>query len=94
MVFSLIVAHLSVSSVSRGVSYHSEIQRLLPYVEGLHVSMNDFMEDTNEAFDSSAWFLPYLSQMPNLSFVTIEVKPVSHCKILAMVDLIKEGFQG
>ena len=56
--------------------------------------MNDFMEDTNEAFDSSAWFLPYMSQMPNLSFVTIEVKPVSHCKILAMVDLIKEGFQG
>lgn len=85
------VAHLSVSSVSCGLSYHSEIKRLLPFIEGLHLSMNDFMEDTNEPFDSSAWFLPYLRHMPNLSFVTIEVKPVSFSKILAMVDLIKEA---
>jgi len=84
------VAHLAVSCKSLGLDLLSEMTSLLPYVEGLHLSVNDLTEDTNDPFGGDAWFLPYIAKMERLALVTIETRPCPEEKILDMVHLVQD----
>ncbi|CAA6605002.1 hypothetical protein MTBLM1_40206 [Rhodospirillaceae bacterium LM-1] len=62
--FLIDVGHLKVSAHVLGFDADQALESLAPWVRGFHLSENDGQTDSNQAFDESAWFLPWLSRFP------------------------------
>ncbi len=84
------VAHLKVSSNNLNFNLEESVLKLSPFVEGLHLSDNEGLEDTNEFFDKEFWILDYLKLFKNLNYIAIETKQASPERIEEMYKLIQK----
>jgi GNAT superfamily N-acetyltransferase/endonuclease IV len=80
-------AHFKVSSHTLGFNKFEKVDRILPYCRCIHHSDNNGENDTNEAFDASYWFLPYMSKAMHAVHV-IEVKKQSAQQLMTMEKLL------
>ena len=65
------VAHLKVSANTLGYCPYAYLERFDNLIGGYHLSDNNGLEDSNQEFDESAWFWPYLKE--DVEYVSIEV---------------------
>lgn len=65
--FGLLIdtAHLKVSANTLGFSAKDFVEKVSPWVKGLHHSDNDGLEDTNLAIDENYWFLEFMPAFKN-----------------------------
>jgi len=74
--------HAKVTAKSVDLQVERFLEQILPHVFAFHLSDNDGLRDTNEPFDSSSWFMPYLRQVPDVPMV-IEVYRLTTGALLA-----------
>jgi sugar phosphate isomerase/epimerase len=65
------VAHLKVSSKSLSLDATLFLTKCKKWIKAYHLSDNNGMEDENKAFDSNAWFWPYI--IKGLDYYSLEV---------------------
>ena len=64
------VGHLKVSSKTLGQDPLKELQALIPFIGGLHLSDNDGLKDTNMPYSEDAWFM---NNVPHHEYTVVEV---------------------
>lgn len=82
------LAHLKVSSVTCNFDIYSALEKLLPLTSWLHVSENDGLEDLNEIFDGTTWFIPLLRDFKNIN-ITIETRPADQAELECMIEALE-----
>lgn len=65
------VGHLKVSAKTLGFEVKDFLKRCDPWIRAYHLSENDGLTDSNQAFTNQSWFWPLLS--PDIEFATVEV---------------------
>ena len=83
------VAHLKVSSVSHKKSSKLFLDSLDPYITGYHLSDNNGLSDSNDAYNNESWFWPFLKK--DLDYYSIEVYTDNAIIQKEMVDLLKRN---
>ena len=63
------VGHLNVSAYALGFERNRAMDALAPLIRAFHLSDNDGTVDSNQVFDSDAWFLPWLKVCPGACVV-------------------------
>lgn len=80
--------HLKVTAHTFAFDLDEAVERIKPYVRGIHHSDNDGQSDTNSPIDEDYWFLPHLSHFDHVPHV-LEVKNQSTRSILRQIDLLE-----
>lgn len=80
------VAHLKVSANSLGFDPVRMFEICGSRITGYHLSDNDGLSDTNEEFDASAWFWPWIDSATD--YLSIEVYEASYKKLHELVELV------
>jgi len=84
--FLLDVAHLKVSSKTLNFNLNKAHKKLRPLIAGYHLSDNNGLVDSNEAFTDKAWFWKEIKKKTN--FCTIEVYNCSLKKYKNLIQLV------
>lgn len=83
------VAHAKVTARTLGERPEAYFEQLGPWIEALHLSENDGIRDTNQRFDQSAWFSPFLDDFRAKPLI-IEVYRLTTGQIQEQHQLLKE----
>lgn len=82
------LAHLKVSARTLDFDPIEFLQKCANSVEAYHFSDNGGLEDTNEAFDSNAWFKGYIK--PGLDYYSIEVYDYDIDAVKRQIKVLEE----
>lgn len=82
--------HLKVSGSTLRFSIKDAVETLAPFIQAIHHSDNDGMEDTNDAFDEQYWFLPYMKSFQEATHV-LEVKKQSPMDLKRQMALLNSA---
>ena len=85
--FLLDTGHLKVSARTLGFDLRKAVEKVRPYVRGIHHSDNDGIRDRNQGITESYWFTPFIEEFQGVPHV-LEVSDQSIGSILRQVDLI------
>lgn len=86
------VGHLGVSYSSLGKDALSDLPELLSYSTGLHLSDNDLVSDSGQAFTGSSWFWQGLDGFAG-TFATVEVKLNRPSDYSGLERLVRSRFE-
>lgn len=85
------VAHLKVSANSLGFEPSQMFAKCHEKIVAYHLSDNDGREDSNQPFDSDAWFWPYLKS--DVGYYSVEVYGQTVNQSLQQVELARSKIQ-
>ena len=85
------VAHLNVSAHTLEFDRDEAVSKVLPKIVGFHLSDNDGTADTNDSFDGSAWFLPWLAKS-GASHCVVEAYDLTKPEMIQCVASIEMQF--
>ena len=86
------LGHLGVSYSSLGKDALTDLPELLSYSTGLHLSDNDLLSDSGQAFTRSSWFWSELESFAG-TFATVEVKLNSPSDYSGLERLVRSRFE-
>ena len=81
------VAHLKVSANSLNFEPSTMFEVCHERIAGYHLSDNNGLEDSNQAFEENAWFWPHLKK--DVGYYTVEVYGCTPQQLLKQADLVK-----
>jgi len=84
----LVVAHTKVSATALGFKPDAFVEQVAEHVRCLHLSDNDGREDSNQPFDETAWFIPWLKDFSDREMV-IEAYRLEPEVMLSQRDLLE-----
>ena len=82
------VAHTKVSATALGFKPDAFVEQVAEHVRCLHLSDNDGREDSNQPFDETAWFIPWLKDFSDREMV-IEAYRLEPEVMLSQRDLLE-----
>ncbi|MFK8029516.1 MAG: sugar phosphate isomerase/epimerase family protein [Gammaproteobacteria bacterium] len=85
------VAHLKVSANSLGFDPADMFALCNDKIVAYHLSDNNGLEDSNQPFDSEAWFWPHLK--PDAGYYSVEVYDCTPDKLTEQASLVKSKIQ-
>ena len=80
------VAHLKVSSNTLSYDAVDMLNACEPWIRAYHLSDNNGLSDSNDTFDDTAWFWPYLKH--DLDYYSIEVYNESMKGLKKLIDIV------
>lgn len=84
------VGHLKVSSKTLGFNLVKGHEKLIPIIEGYHISDNNGKKDSNNEFSKNSWFFKKLKL--DVKYITIEVYTKNLKKLRILRNLIKKKY--
>ena len=84
--FLLDLGHLKVSSTTLGLDMHDQLNQLNHLISGYHISDNNSMADSNNAFNITSWFIEKLKK--DLEYYVIEVYRSPTSVLKQQIDLL------
>jgi sugar phosphate isomerase/epimerase len=81
------VAHLKVSANSLNFDPSTMFEVCHERIAGYHLSDNNGLEDSNQAFDEDAWFWPHLKK--DVGYYTVEVYGCTPEQLLQQANLVR-----
>jgi sugar phosphate isomerase/epimerase len=84
------LGHLKVSSNTLGFDLVKGHKKLIPIIEGYHISDNNGKKDSNNEFSKNSWFFKKLKL--DVKYITIEVYTANLKKIRTLYNLIKKKY--
>ena len=85
------LGHLKVSSNTLGFDLVKGHKKLIPIIEGYHISDNNGERDSNNEFSKNSWFFKKLKL--DVKYITIEVYTTNLKKIRTLYNLIKKKYE-
>ncbi|MFN6040173.1 MAG: hypothetical protein ACK452_17005, partial [Bacteroidota bacterium] len=82
--------HIKVSSKTLEFNLNEAVKKIEKNLSAIHHSDNNGEFDTNENFNSSYWFLPFMKDLGHLTHV-IEVKKIKLDEIKETINLIRKS---
>ena len=82
------VAHLKVSANSLNFDPLTMFEVCHEKIAGYHLSDNNGLEDSNQAFDEDAWFWPHLKK--DVGYYTVEVYGCAPEQLLQQANLVRQ----
>ncbi|MBL8643830.1 MAG: TIM barrel protein [Rhodospirillaceae bacterium] len=87
--FLIDVGHTKVSATALGYDAHAFLDEVGPYIQALHLSDNDGLEDQNLPFRADSWFAPRLKDFADLPMV-IEAYALEDNQIHQQLELAEK----
>lgn len=84
------LGHLKVSSKSLGFTVDDFIRETSPYCRGLHISDNDGVRDSNQAFDRESW-IPDAIRSYSPEYVVIEVYNAQEASLRESFEAVRSA---
>jgi len=84
--FLIDVGHTKVSATALNYDAHKFMDEVAPYIQALHLSDNDGLEDQNLPYTKDAWFAPRLKDFSDLPIV-IEAYALDDRQIAEQLEL-------
>ena len=84
------LGHLKVSSNTLGFDLVKGHKKLIPIIEGYHISDNNGKKDSNNEFSKNSWFFKKLKL--DVKYITIEVYTANLKKLRTLYNLIKKKY--
>ena len=85
------VGHLKVSSNTLGFELSDGMTTTQKFTKGYHLSDNDGLRDSNDAYTQESWFWPYL--VKSVDYITIEVYKTKANSMHNLLDICMKNFQ-
>ncbi len=85
------VAHLKVSAKSLGFDPKEMTKKCNNFIGGYHLSDNNALSDTNEAFDEKSWFWKYIKK--DSEYYSIEVYNKDNSKIKDLKNIVLKNLK-
>ena len=85
------VGHLKVSSNTLGFKLSDAMTTTQKFTKGYHLSDNDGLRDSNDAYTPESWFWPYL--VDSVDYTTVEVYRTTAKSMQNLLDICMKNFQ-